>query len=171
MLQRIATVRPTLVVIANTRAYEIVDGGRLLRTDRSGEARALWQGALRRTLDAIAPTGARMVVLQNNPHPSFDVPNCAAKHLGAPSECASFSLRSVDTVLAASERAAVSHIAGATYLNMNDLLCDGARCPAVADGVVRYMDTNHISVPFALALAPALSRRLSTALEQVSADR
>jgi hypothetical protein len=168
MLQRILAMNPTLVVLANTRAYEILDGDRRLRTDLSRGAAALWAQGLGRTLARLGPSHARVMVIQDNPHPAFDVPTCEAKHIDVPPECDWFRLRGIDTVLAGVERQEVDRFPGATYVSLNHLLCQGLDCAAVSDGVVRYMDNNHISVPYARALAPALSALVTRTLAEPS---
>ena len=164
MLQRILAMNPTLVVIANTRAYEILDGDRRLRTDVNRGAAALWAQGLGRTLARLGPSHARVMVIQDNPHPAFDVPTCEAKHVDVPPDCDWFRLRGIDTVLAGAERKTVDRFPSATYVSLNHLLCEGLDCAAVSDGVVRYMDNNHISVPYARTLAPALSELVTRTL-------
>jgi peptidoglycan/LPS O-acetylase OafA/YrhL len=164
VVERIVAMKPTLVVIANTRAYEIVDGDRRIRTDVSREAAARWSEAVGRTLARIAPSQARVMVIQDNPHPGFDVPTCEAKNIDTPPECDWFRLRGIDTVLAGAERSAVARFPNATYVSLNRVLCEGGRCPAVRNGIVRYMDNNHISVPYARAVAPEMSKLLTQLL-------
>jgi hypothetical protein len=164
VIDRIVAQRPTLIVIANTRAYEVLAEGEPLRTDRTNQGRGAWYAGLSETLRQLAPTGARILVMQNNPHPGFDVPNCLAKHVDDQRACAPYTVTRTDTVVAAVERAAVRHTPTAMYGSLNDLICDGNTCPIASGGVVRYMDSNHISVPFAIALAPAFDRLLDHAL-------
>jgi peptidoglycan/LPS O-acetylase OafA/YrhL len=163
MIARIVGQRPTLIVLANTRTYNILSGDRKVRTDANPEAQRLWSQGLHRTLVQLGRSQARIVVFQNNPHPGFDVPNCKVAHM-TDSRCDHFTIRRVDTVLAPVERASVRGVPNTTYVNLNDLLCDGGECFTVRDGVVRYLDSNHISVPYARSLAPALSAVLTREL-------
>jgi hypothetical protein len=164
VIARIVKLRPALVMIANTRAYALPIGGQELRTDRSDVARRAWGDGVRRLLAELAPSDARVMVMQNNPHPGFDVPRCFAKHIDDQSACATYAVRSVDTVLAASERTAIAGVPNASYVSLNARICDGLQCPIVRDGMVLYQDANHLSVPFSRALMPDLAQLIDGAL-------
>jgi hypothetical protein len=124
----------------------------------------VWGTGLYETLVSLVPSGARLVVLQDTPHPGFDVPRCAVKHIDQPSACATPLKNAVNQGVAEAERAAVSRVPGTAYIDLTSILCDGERCPAVRDGIVRYRDTNHLSVTYTAALASELSRALTNAL-------
>ena len=50
------------------------------------------------------------------------------------------------------------------YINLNGYICDQSVCPAMKNGVVRYSDSNHLSVAFSASLAPVLSNHLTAAI-------
>ncbi|MDB4889394.1 MAG: acyltransferase 3 [Gemmatimonadetes bacterium] len=165
-VERIVKLKPALVMIANTRAYEVVIGDERLRTDQREEARREWTAGLTRLFTALRPSGARLMVMQNNPHPSFDISKCIVKHMDNPVGCSSYRMRAVDTVLAPAVRAAIKGMPGASYVSLNSLICEGSVCPVVKDGLVRYQDGNHLSKPYVLSILPQLSDLLTQALAQ-----
>ena len=167
-IARIVALRPTLVMVANTRAYEVVVGDRRLRTDQVEAARGQWHDGMARLLADLRPSGARVMVMQNNPHPSFDISKCLVKHIDDPRRCAGYSMRSVDTVLASSERSAVQGTPGASYVSLNSVICSGSECPVFRNGIVRYQDGNHLSKPYVLSILPEMSRLLTQALARPS---
>ena len=93
----------------------------------------------------------------------FDVRRCLVKHIDHPAQCAVPVGRAVDTTLAALEQSAVRLTPAATYVNLNARICDSV-CSAMRDGVVRYMDTNHLTVRFATSLTAPLNQSLDLAL-------
>ena len=165
-IDRIVRLKPALVMIANTRAYEVVIGDERLRTDLSEQARREWAAGLTRVVTAVRPSGARVIVMQNNPHPSFDISKCLVKHIDNPAGCSKYNMRAVDTVLATTERSAVQGVSGVSYVSMNAVICDGAECPVLKDGIVRYQDGNHLSKPYVLSILPQLSELITKALAQ-----
>ena len=70
----------------------------------------------------------------------------------------------IDTVVSTAERAVTEGIAGARYTTLNGSICTGDVCPGMTGGVVRFYDTNHLTVRFSASLAPELSRALTFAL-------
>jgi hypothetical protein len=161
---RIVKLEPALMMIANTRTYEVVIGDERLRTDLSDRARREWGAGLVRVLTAVRGSGAKVIVLQNNPHPSFDISKCLVRHIDHPARCSNYTMRPVDSVLAGTERSAVQGVPGASYVSLNDVICDGAECPVFKDGIVRYQDGNHLSKPYVLSILPELSQLLTQAL-------
>ncbi|MEO8562000.1 MAG: acyltransferase family protein [bacterium] len=162
-VQRIASLRPTIIVVANSRSYEVYTGDELLRVDQRAEARAEWGAGLRRTLAALAPSGATVLVMQNNPHPGVDPSRCLVRNLANPDRCDA-KVRAMDTVMVPVERAAIRENANASYVSLNEFICPSGRCQAMVDGIVRYEDSNHLSVLLAASLAPQMSLALSRVL-------
>jgi hypothetical protein len=71
----------------------------------------------------------------------------------------------LNPALTAMEREATTLVPGVAYINLNQYLCDERVCPASSpNGMVRYQDSNHLSVVFAASLAPQLSQALTEAL-------
>jgi hypothetical protein len=50
------------------------------------------------------------------------------------------------------------------FVDMNDQVCVGPRCPVVRDGVIVFTDDNHLTASFSRQTAPVLGARLAAAL-------
>jgi SGNH domain-containing protein/acyltransferase-like protein len=162
-MDRISALRPALVVAASARSYKLLVGeGQQEWTESSPAAREGWRAGLQRTVASLAGSGARVVVLEDTPRMPFDVPRCLLKNIEHQSRCAVPVGRAVDTTLAALERSAVRQTPAATYLSLNPVICDSV-CNTVRDGVVRYRDSNHLSVRYVSSLAGLLSDSLQVA--------
>jgi len=163
-MDRIAALRPALLVAASARSYKLrVERGQQEWTESSAAAREAWRLGLQHTLASLTGSGARVVVLEDTPRMTFDVPHCLVKNIEHQSRCAVPVARALDTAFATLERSAVRQTTAATYLSLNAAICDSV-CGTVRDGVVRYRDSNHLSVRYAASLAGMLSDSLDHAL-------
>ena len=163
-IERTVALHPTIVLIASARSYNVLVGSAAPLTDTSAAARREWHDGLRRTLAALGPSDARLVVLEDTPHPTYDVPRCLVKRIDEPTRCDLVAHRALDANMAREERTAVEAVPGTSYITLNETMCDAKRCPVLRDGVVRFRDDSHISVRFAGSLAPALSNAVTQAL-------
>jgi peptidoglycan/LPS O-acetylase OafA/YrhL len=162
-MDRIAALRPALVVAASARSYKLlVGGGQQEWTESSVAAREAWRAGLQHTLLSLTSSAARVVVLEDTPHMPFDVRRCLVKHIEHQEQCAVPVARAVDTTLAAVERSAIRLTPAATYVDLNGSICD-SMCSTMRDGVVRYLDTNHLTVRYAASLAAPLSESFTLA--------
>ena len=163
-IDRIAALRPTLVVATSARSYKVLVAlDRQEWTESSTAARELWRTGLQRTVASLAGSGARVVVLEDTPRMPFDVLGCLVKNIEQQSRCAAPVIRAVDTALATLERSAVRQTSAATYVSLTAIICDIV-CSTVGDGVVRYQDNNHLSVRYVASLAGPLSDSLTRAM-------
>jgi peptidoglycan/LPS O-acetylase OafA/YrhL len=160
-IERIAALRPTIVVVANARSYRVTAGRAIGRTDSTAFGLAQWRAGLARTLAAVRASGARVVVLQDTPRLPVHVPDCLMRNRAEPARCAGRAALAIDTVVADEERAVVQGVPGATFASLNGSICDGPACPGARDGIIRYYDTNHLTVRYSASLAPELGRVLS----------
>ena len=165
-IDRIAALHPTIVVLANARSYSVLVGDRTWHTDSSGLARRAWNDGMTSTLAALAPSGARLLVLEDTPQSPFDAPACLVEHIDEPARCAVPVQRALGTLVAGSERAAVRSAPNVAWMSLNGLMCDATMCPAQSDGIVRYQDRDHLSVRYISSLAPELSKALTRALAE-----
>lgn len=146
------------------RAYDwVLVSSRSLRSDREDPAaledvadaqRAVWR--------EITVRGSEIAVLRDVPQPGNtpvgNIPDCLQAG-DDPAECA-FG-RGLAEEGDSTRHAAVRE--GLPIVDLNDLFCPGATCPAVVGNVMVYMDDNHMSVPYALSLAAPLERELREA--------
>ena len=160
-IDSIVQMHPALIVAASVRSYNLLIDGATVRSDSTRAATDAWGRGLQSTLAKLERAGAPIVLLQDTPRMPVDVPNCLLRHMDNPNACHGTADAAIDTVIAQSERVQTQTVGDAHYLSMNDLLCDASWCPAIADGVVRYRDTNHLSIEYSSSLAAALLSRIA----------
>lgn len=163
-IRRVVDMRPAIVLIANAHTYNVIVGSADPLTDTSDVAIREWHDGLLRTLGALRASGASLVVLEDTPRPFADVPRCLVKFIDNPGRCDLNPKRALNPRQSTAERTAVAAVPGASYISLNDALCDGQKCPAQRDGVVRFRDNSHISVRFAASLTSRLSETLTRAI-------
>ena len=163
-IQRIVARRPTIIVLVDDKTYSVVMGDRTEHADTSAAARRLWHDGLLRTISALRPAGGRLVMLADTPHPAGDVPQCLIKHVDEPARCDASARTSYNAEDGELERRAARDAGDVAYVDLTTFICDVGTCPASRDGMVRYSDSNHLSVAFAASLAPRLSEALTRAL-------
>jgi peptidoglycan/LPS O-acetylase OafA/YrhL len=156
---------PTIVVVVDDKTYDVVLGDRTEHADTSVAAQRAWHDGLVRTIDALRPSGARILMLADTPHPVGDVPQCLVKHIDEQGQCDLPRSRSLNAAAAELERQAAEDAGKVGYLNLTEYICDRTTCPAARDGIIRYADSNHLSVAFSTSLAPYLSDQLTRELD------
>jgi peptidoglycan/LPS O-acetylase OafA/YrhL len=115
--------------------------------------------------------GARIpvVVLRDSPIPPFNVPACIGRTIGqahAPVDPCRFDASgALNPAAFDAEHAAGEGLSNVYYLDMDDLICPGASCPAVQDGRIVYRDENHLAGSYAESLAGEVAARLSRVLD------
>ncbi len=156
VLSAITSHKPALVIAAGTRTESIVDRstGQLIDPAKAG---AEWQSGWSRTLDELSKAGVPVVVLRDTPWPGKDMASCVAQNMSNPSSC--------DVTRAALDKPAydvdmVRGIALAHAVDLSNIICDAAACPATRGKYLVYRDTNHLTATFARALEPYLAKQL-----------
>ena len=166
-IDRIVKLHPSMVVLANDRVYNVVLGEKKPLTDTSVVARREWHDGLVKTLTALVPSRARLLVLEDTPQPGYDVPRCLVKYIDDPTKCDAPTRRALHPGMTMLERHAASVVPGVTYFSMNAHLCDETTCPVSRGSMVRFADKDHLAVKFSASLAPLLSQELTRALVAV----
>jgi hypothetical protein len=113
--------------------------------------------------------GIRVVVLRDSPLPAFDVPACLGRAIGGSHSiadpCGFDAPQALNASAFEAERAAGEGLTDVYYLDMDDLICPAASCPAVQHGRIVYRDENHLAGSYAESLAGELATRLSRVLD------
>jgi len=149
--------KPAVVVIAERTAH-------LKRSPTAFFTNPQWQTGLESTLSQLRPSGARIVVLGDNPVIDVDTPQCLAAYPTNVQHCASRnpSTRSVDQSHEPAERAAAL-ADGARFINPVPWLCTTSCSPVVGNMVV-YWDTYHVTNTYAVYLSRVVGGALASAL-------
>jgi peptidoglycan/LPS O-acetylase OafA/YrhL len=157
VLDRIASLRPALVLVSN-----LIDDETVV-VDRSDAqllhglaASAAFEAGLMRTLARLQATGVPVVLMRDTPRPRRDVLDCLYS-TPDPARCArprAEALVADPMDVRAARRTAVP------VWDLSDRICDATNCPAavpMANGLrVVYRDDNHLTASFAATLGPAL---------------
>ncbi len=155
-MERIASERPALVVVSDSRGVRPIVDGEALVGDAGGPALA---DGLRRTLAALRPMAGQVALIGVTPEAPDDPPACLSENPGSVLACATPVDRAIDTAWVATE-AAIAAETGAAYVDPTGWVCPTGPCPAVIGRFLVYRDTHHLATPFAAALASRLSGRL-----------
>jgi hypothetical protein len=123
--------------------------------------------------DALERTGVPSVVLRATPRAesSDDVAVCVDENRKDPSRCDITGDTVSDSELVWSPTGMDLILKGldeGTAMSINNLMCStDRRCEAVADGILRYRDSHHLTETFLLSIADAFGSRLERALVRV----
>lgn len=151
---------PDLIVLGSSTGFVAADEP----AQRDGATPAEWGAATRRTLEALARTGARVLLLRDTPRPPFNVPTCLARLEGRPQSwhgtCDFPAAQAFNAAALAAESAAAQGLGAVSFIDLGDRLCPDGRCAARAEGVILYRDDNHLTGRGAALYAPALGARI-----------
>ena len=150
VLEQIAELRPERVLVSS-RAYP----GASMLGDSSGPA---WTGAVQRFVEAVQARGPVVTVLGDVSLLATDPARCLLADGATMADCTLPMHPGVRALNQAVRRGA--RRAGATYADVNRLVCVEGRCPFVVDRVVTYHDGQHISRTWARRVAVELGRML-----------
>jgi peptidoglycan/LPS O-acetylase OafA/YrhL len=171
MLRRIVTTRPSVVILSSYDHY-------IARTPDGPDWRGspeTWYAGLRRTYGVLARAGLRTVVIRGTPVLGFDAPACLSRQAArAPFQvrsCEYERSESLNPRAVAAQDAAARGLRNMAFVDMSDRVCPTSTCSVVQHGVIVFRDDDHLTTAFALAQAPVLGNRLSTALSSLSSFR
>jgi peptidoglycan/LPS O-acetylase OafA/YrhL len=162
MLRRIIAMRPAAVVLSSWDHYIPPDGN----AEDWQVSPAMWERGLRRTYARLAAAGIGTIVLRDVPRTGFDVPACLSRRaarLPFARDCTYDRAMSLSRIaIAAQDRAARG--LPVILLDMNDQVCETARCGVVRNGAIVFTDDNHLTATFSRSLAPVLGERIAEAM-------
>ena len=155
-LGRMATERPDLVVVSDSRGYKaMVDGSAV----PIAKVRDRWDAAAGRTLERLAALARHVVVIGDTPRAQSDPPVCLSANLDDASACTIPFASAVKPDWTAGE-AAVASGAGAEFIDPTAWICRTDPCPAVIGRLLVFRDQHHLTATYARALAERLYARL-----------
>jgi hypothetical protein len=128
---------------------------------------------LAKFVTSIAPSGARVLIVDPSPsfyaydytaHSTLSAPTCLASHPQQIKICNGVSNSLLldyfmNAVINKSELPGKSRL-----LNLSQLLCT-AKCPMIADGILIYIDNDHVSYDWAVHVSSALGEILTPYLK------
>jgi peptidoglycan/LPS O-acetylase OafA/YrhL len=155
-LARIAAERPALVVMSNSRGYQVMVDGVAVPV---ASARAQWDAAMRRTYERVAELTPDVAVIGDTPRSTADPPVCLSDNLDDASACALAFDKAVSPAWTEGE-ASVAAAAGVAFVDPTPWVCRTDPCPAVVGRLLVFRDQHHLTATYARALTQRLEARL-----------
>lgn len=152
----LADLRPTLVIMAPSRTYTLVDGA---STASVAERPDLWDAGIAASLVRLRAVADNVVLMGDTPRSKVDPPVCLSKHLDDILACTTPARLAIDAARTAAD-ARLAAAAGAGFIDPTAWACPTEPCPVVIGTYLVFRDTHHLTTPFSTALA----RRLLAAL-------
>ncbi|MBT1001014.1 acyltransferase [Paenarthrobacter sp. DKR-5] len=127
------------------------------KTEKASPAEVTIPG-MEQTVGAWTKAGIDVVGVRDNPRFPQNMPECAAAHPKDPGACT----QPIDSVLpsASPMDGFLSGNKKFFAVDLTDLLCPGAICPAVIGNVFVYFDDNHVSQAYWKTMAGEFGRRV-----------
>jgi hypothetical protein len=142
----------TVVISDNAYNQKILDGtGGWSEDDGRGVAEILLR---------FRAAGKRVVLIDDVSNLPYKLPDCLARARTNNDPCA-IDQTQVPASTPLGRAAALMPPGEIDYLTFKDVFCDGTVCHAVIGGIPAYMDSDHISAPFARTLAGRLEKLIT----------
>ena len=152
----LASLRPAMIVLASAAG-----GGNLV--PRSTTPDDVWAAGWIRTVNSLAPAGARLYLIEDTPYQAGDTPECLSTHPDEPRACI---VSAGDAFPRTARRLRVDaalRARGVTLVDPAPWFCTPSGCPVIVGNVLVYRDAGHITATYINLLAPLLGARLSPA--------
>jgi len=161
VFRRIAADKPDMVVMSSndTDNGGIYDANHQLIERRGQQDNGAWVDAWQQSWGRMRQIPGR-VLIQDTPYPVGPGPACAAANARQLYKCDGVETKAV---IEQKRRAMIAGKAaenGIRVINPTPWFCAKKTCPVVIGNILVYKDTNHMSVPYARALAPLVDRAL-----------
>jgi peptidoglycan/LPS O-acetylase OafA/YrhL len=160
-LARMATLHPAVVILGFSREYGIADDHVVV----DGPA---WLSGLAEMITTIKKeTGARVVLMGDDPYPQQNVPQCLSNNLSDTPVCSIPKRYPFYNPSGIPQEKAVAASTGAGYVDTDSWFCIATTCTVIVDNMLVYRDDNHITATYANWLTPAIGAQLEVATDGV----
>ena len=158
-LKLIAQEHPDMVIVSSSSNYRTVfEHGKRYYGKKAIEK---LEAGYASTLETLNETGAKVVVIEDVPHPGKDVPECVSQSLDHLRRCATPERKAYNSVKVPDfGTVAASRVKGTTLIDPKSVLCSKGMCPAVIGNVLVYRNGSHITPEYMRTLTPWLDARL-----------
>lgn len=156
VVTRIENLQPAVVVLGFSREYGVSNDHVLV----DGPA---WMAGLTEMINTLESTGAKVVVLGDDPYPPRSVPDCLSAHLSAATRCLVPEALPASNPIGIYAEAQAVTAAGAAYIDTRPWFCWAGLCDAMVENMLVYRDDNHITSTYANWLTPAVQAQLALA--------
>ncbi|MEU0805729.1 acyltransferase family protein [Streptomyces sp. NPDC005970] len=152
-LERIAQLRPMLVVASSSEAGTPVD--------RVHDPLREWTGGYERVDRRLVRDAGMLIVLLDNPWPRGDAVECAARHPLELRECETDARAAVSSPTVRTAARTAARRTGAAVIDPKGWLCPPTgRCPVTVGDTFVYRDESHLAESYVAALTPVLRQEL-----------
>ena len=137
------TLHPAVVILGFSRKYGIPDDHVVV----DGQA---WLSGLREMISTIeSSTGARVVLMGDDPYPQQSVPQCLSVHLSDTPACSIPRHYPYYNPAGIAQEQAVATAAGAGYVDTDPWFCISTTCTVIVGNLLVYRNDNHITASYA----------------------
>ena len=158
-LERMTALRPAVVILGFSREYGIPDDHVVV----DGPA---WQSGLADMITTIErDTGARVVLMGDDPYPQQSVADCLSQHLTDTPVCAIPKHYPFYNPGGISQERAVATSTNAGYVDTDPWFCVATTCTVIVGNMLVYRDDNHITATYANWLTPVIGAHLNAATD------
>jgi hypothetical protein len=108
--------------------------------------------------------------MRGTPRTWFNTPACLSRRaarLLLAGDCSYDRARALSRIAVDAQTEAARGL-GVSFIDMNDQICNSARCPVVRGKTIIFTDDNHLTASFSKSMAPVLGIRLEAALERLA---
>jgi len=156
-LARMATLHPAVVILGFSREYGIPDDHVVV----DGQA---WLSGLSEMITTIqSTTGAKVVLMGDDPYPQQSVPQCLSVNLSNTPACSIPKHYPYYNPGGIGQEQAVASSTGAGYVDTDPWFCISTTCTVIVGNLLVYRDDNHITASYADWLTPAVGAQLEIA--------
>jgi peptidoglycan/LPS O-acetylase OafA/YrhL len=157
VLDQLIKEKPTMVITAQSSKGVFVNGE--LRYDPVG--RSALAAGLRRYYEALTKAGIPVLVIQDSPAPTQDIPDCVEANTDELTACAADRAVMVPDDHGSDQMEAVQGLSNVRVVDFNDAICPTDKCAAVIGNVLLYRDNSHLTGTYVRTLVPFLDKRIS----------
>jgi peptidoglycan/LPS O-acetylase OafA/YrhL len=104
--------------------------------------------------------GKRVIVIDDVPTLPLALPDCLARTRTSNDPC-TMDETQIPATTPLGRAVALMPPGEVDYLNFKDVFCDGVVCHTVIGGIPAYMDSNHVTAPFARSLAARIEKSIT----------
>ncbi len=155
VFREINRMSPSLVLLSNSYGYFGIDA-------------ATWRDGVRKSLNRLNVSGARVAIIRDTPRVGFNVPLClsraAWRDLNLDEECQFDLASTTNSIFDDVEKSELSRFSNMFRIDMSNAICDTPQCRVERDGIIMFSDTNHLAASFARSLSDELLTRLPKGL-------
>jgi peptidoglycan/LPS O-acetylase OafA/YrhL len=147
--------RPTLVFVTSSD-FDVLKDGRAQTGEAGRGARIEAQHA---TWAELSQQRLTTIVIRDNPHAPFDIPECVSRNTDHLLKCA-FPRDAAISGIGADQAAATVGLDGVHLIDLTDAICPDDQCPAVIGGVLIYRDSHHVTGTYVVSLTPRMFKAI-----------